>query len=124
MAEDKGRFQRAVTKKAGSHGKPDRARPSMSSHVTFEKPNKTMKFTQGLQKWRMYYTQRSTFPQQDQKRLSHRLVQTPWQDFHRAAGVMEWCSDKSQTTAALLMLRNEVPQGPVSIYLGQNDFEM
>lgn len=90
----------------------------MSSHVTFEKPNKTMKFTQGLQKWRMYYTQRSTFPQQDQKRLSHRLVQTPLQDFHRAAGVMEWCSDKSQTTAALLMLRNEVPQGPVSIYLG------
>lgn len=57
-------------------------------------------------------------------RLSNRLVQTPWQDFHRAAGVMEWCSDKSQTTAALLMLRNEVPQGPVSIYLGQNDFEM
>lgn len=33
-------------------------------------------------------------------------------------------SDKSQTTAALLMQRNEDRQGPVSICLGQNHAEM
>lgn len=100
------------------HSHPWAHRNFLPSKGGLKEPNKSMKFTQGLQGWKKYYLKRQ-IPQlrlQKPLKLSHELVQTLWQDFCRAAGASVWGSDKSQATA---VHRKQIHQGPVRICPGQ-----
>lgn len=120
----KGGFWRGLNKKAPMEGQTEHSHPwahrnFLPSKGGLKEPNKSMKFTEGLQGRKKYYLKRQIPQSRPQKplKLSHESVQTLWQNFCGAAGASVWRSDKSQATAVLLMQRKEIHQRPVRIQI-------